>query len=242
MRKVSIQTAQNISIHQNLAGIFERILAYILDIIILYGFLFTLLYLYAKSPWSNRMSAWSFLLILGLPYFLYFPIIQYYNNGQSLGKKIMKIRIVKTNNTHPQLLDFIIRWLFRMIEISMIPGLGLIFILFTKKKQRLGDIVAGTSVVSEKNKVKLSHTFMDEFTNEYKPVFKEAGMLKEKDIQLIKELFNNTSVSKKRIIYPELASRIEKTLGIHKPKDLSDEAFIKQIIKDYEYFSLYQNT
>ncbi len=242
MPQVTIQTAQNISIQQNLAGIFERILAYILDLIFLYSFLFTLIYLYNKTSWKDNMSAWAFVMILTLPYFLYFPIIQYYNNGQSFGKKIMKIRIVKTDNTHPKLLDFIIRWLFRVIEISMIPGLALIVIIFNKKKQRLGDIVAGTTVVSEKNRLSLSHTIFENIDENYTPYFNEIYQLKEKDIRLIKEIYNNTNRKKKRQILSHLTHRIESLLAIKKPANWSESEFIERIIKDYNYYSIRQKT
>ncbi len=242
MRKVSIQTAQNISIHQNLAGTFERILAYFLDILILYSFLFTVIYLFYKTKWISNMPAWSFMLVMGLPYFLYFPVIQYYNNGQSIGKKIMKIRIVKTDNTHPRLLDFIIRWIFRMIEISLIPGLALIFILFTKKKQRLGDIVARTSVVSEKNKLRLSASFLDEIDSNYTPQYKGVVHLKEKDIQIIKEILSQTPNQIKMAVFPELANKLEKIVNTSKPANMKDIHFINQVIKDYEYYSLHKKT
>ncbi len=239
MRKVRIQTAQNISIEQNLAAITDRILAYILDLIIIFTFIFTVFYLYTKIPWFSNMSAWSFILVLGLPSFLYFPVIQYYNNGQSLGKKIMKLRIVKTDNTHPRLLDFIIRWLFRMIEISMIPGLALIFILSTKKKQRLGDIVAGTTVVSEKNSVHLSSSFLDEYET-YTPLFKESMNLKEKDYKIIKEIFQNTHKNKQSLVFSQLRQKIEDLLNIKKPDQFNDQSFVERIIKDYEFYSLQQ--
>jgi len=240
MRKVSIQTAQNITIHQNLAGTFERIVAYFLDIVILYSFIFTIFFLLVKTKWTSNLSAWSFMLILTLPYFLYFPVIQYYNNGQSLGKKIMKIRIVKIDNTHPRLIDFILRWLFRVIEISMIPGLALIFILLTKKKQRLGDIVAKTSVVSEKNRIKLSVSHLEDIHQNYLPQFKEVAQLKEKDIQLIQEVLSYTPKGKEAVIFSELANRIEKICQIKKPMAMTNDEFIKTILKDYEYYSLHQ--
>jgi uncharacterized RDD family membrane protein YckC len=239
MQKVSIQTAQNITINQTPAGVMERIMAFIIDILILYSFIFTVFYLFIKANWLSNISAWSFVLILTLPYFLYFPVIQYYNNGQSFGKKVMKIRVVKTDNTHPRLLDFIIRWLFRTIEVSLFPGVAILFIIITKKNQRLGDIVAGTTVVSEKNKIKFSSSFLDEL-EEYTPHFKEAALLKEKDIQKINEIYLNVNRKNKYFIYEELGNKIEEMLGIKKPNDISYSQFIAYIIKDYNYFSINQ--
>ncbi len=240
MSKVKIQTAQNITIEQNLAGTFERISAYILDLVILYSFLFTLIYIYSKTVWKDMMSGWAFIMILTLPHFLYFPVIQYYNNGQSFGKKIMKLRVVKTDNTHPRLLDFVIRWLFRTIEISMIPGLALLLILMNKKKQRLGDIVAGTTVISEKNKVKLSYTIFEEIDEAYKAFFPETNLLKEEDIRLIKEVYTTTPQNKKGKVLSNLRKRLEEILHIKKPVDWSDSKFIETVIKDYNYYSLHK--
>ncbi len=237
MGEFGIQTAQNVTINQRLAGIGERIMALILDIFVLILFYILVIKLLSMTDFVGRFETVVYIFVLTLPYFLYYPVLQYWNNGQSFGKQLMKIRIVKIDNSHPRLLDFIIRWLFRLIEINMIPGLAIIIMLFNDKRQRLGDIVAKTTVVSERNKVKLTQSIFTEIDDDYKPVFPVVQQLSDHDIQLIKNVYSDVKRSQNKEILRRLVIKIERVLNIEKPKDMSQVHFVNTILKDYNYYS-----
>jgi len=237
MGKINIRTAQNITIEQNLAGIGQRILAVLIDAIFLGLFYYFIFFLLSVTKFEKYFSSWAFISVLMLPYLLYYPILQYWNNGQTLGKQLVKIRIVKQDNSHPRLGDFLIRWIIRLFEVNTIPGLGFIVMLFSDKNQRLGDIAAKTVVVSEKKKTALDHSIFEEIEKVYQPVFSQASMLKEKDVHLIKSVFIEAKKYNNRKLLKELALKIEKLLSVEKPKDMSYRQFIDTIIKDYNYFA-----
>jgi len=237
MGKIKIQTAQNITIEQNLAGVGQRFLAVLIDALFLGLFYYFIFYLLSLTKFEKNLSAWSFMTVLMLPYLLYYPLLQYWNNGQTLGKQLVHIRIIKQDNSHPRLGDFLIRWILRLFEVNMIPGLGLIVILFSDKNQRLGDIAAKTVVISEKKKTALNHSIFEEIEKVYQPVYPQASMLKEKDVQLIKSVFIEAKNHNNRQLLKELTIKLEKLLSVKRPKDMSYRQFIDTIIKDYNYFA-----
>lgn len=237
MSDFQIRTAQNVGINQNLAGIGQRLAAFLVDVIFLIMFYYFIFYLLSFTNYEKYVSSWAFVSVLMLPYFLYYPLLQYWNNGQSLGKQIVKIRIVKTDNSHPRIGDFLIRWIFRLFEINLLPGLGLIVMLFNDKGQRLGDLAAGTVVVAEKQKVKLSQSIFEEIEQTYTPVFAQAANLDEKSVQLIKDVMQSAKRQNKFEVVKSLVVRIEEVLSIKKPEEMSNTQFIDTILKDYNYFA-----
>ncbi len=237
MGEFQIRTAQNIGIKQNLAGVGQRLAAFILDMLFLALFYYFVFYLLSLTNFYNNLSTWTFVSVLMLPYFLYYPLLQYWNNGQSLGKQLVKIRIVKTDNSHPKLGDFLIRWIFRLFEVNTIPGLALIVMLFTDKTQRLGDLVAKTVVVAEKQKTKLGQSVFQEIEQAYTPVFSQVANLSDRDARLIKSVITEAQKNKKYKILKTLTGRIETLLDVTKPENMSHKQFVETILKDYNYFS-----
>ena len=237
MSDFQIRTAQNVGIHQNLAGVGQRFLAFFIDVIFLIIFYYFIFYLLSYTNFEKYISSVVFVSIFLLPYFLYYPLLQYLNNGQSLGKQIVKIRIVKKDNSHPRIGDFLIRWVFRLFEVNMVPGLGLIVMLFNDKAQRLGDLAAKTVVVTEKQKVKLSQSIFEEIEQTYTPVFVEAANLDERSVQLIKEVLQSAKRQNKFDVIKALVARVEQVLNIKKPEDMRYIQFVDTILKDYNYFA-----
>ncbi len=237
MENFSIQTAQNITIQQNLAGITKRMLAVFLDMIFLSLFYYFLIYLFEKTGLLDKFSSWAFFSVLMLPYFLYYPLLQYWNNGQTLGKQLMKIRVVKIDNSHPEIGDFLIRWVLRLFEVNIIPGLAIIVMLFNDKRQRLGDIAAKTTVISEDQKQKISYSIFEELEEDYHPVFSQVIRFEDRDIELIKTLMLEAQKNHNEETLKKISKKIQSILEIEQPEGMSSTQFIKTIIKDYNYYS-----
>jgi uncharacterized RDD family membrane protein YckC len=238
MKDYKITTAQNVVITQNLAGVWQRILAVLFDTLFLTIFYYLIFWFISFIHFDKQLSAWSFIAVLTLPYFLYYPLLQYWMNGQTIGKLLMHIRIVKTDNSHPKLGDLLIRWVMRLFEINLIPGLGLIILLFSDKNQRLGDIVAKTIVVQDTPKINLNHTIFEDLAQDYQPFFTEVVKLKPQDIQMIKTVLTEAKKHpNKRQLIKNLSQKIQTLLQINKPANISNEAFVNTILKDYNYFA-----
>jgi uncharacterized RDD family membrane protein YckC len=82
-------------------------------------------------------------LLIWILYFTYFEG----TSGQTLGKKILSIKVVKLSGDQLKIGDALIRTILRIIDGLVFYLVGLIVILLTEKKQRIGDLAAGTIVV-----------------------------------------------------------------------------------------------
>ena len=191
MDNFQIETAQNISIEQNAAGIGDRILAFIVDGVIVVFYLILAVILIAGVTGDNG-SEWMYYLVLGLPFFLYDLLWETFYDGRSPGKALLQIRVVKKDGSRPQFSDYLIRWLLRFIDITLTSGgVAVVTILFNGKGQRLGDIAANTTVISEKKKVGIHNTLQVDLPENYQPKYSQVTVLSDHDIQEIKNLYNN---------------------------------------------------
>ena len=151
---IEINTAQNVSLELPLAGIGSRLLAQIFDILVIIIFEMLMIIVFSTLLNSTKhIPNWiptvslilNFVLIWG-----YFPIMEYFNNGQTLGKKVFKIK-VKSDMGGP--LGFgpaIIRNLIRIVDfLPGFYGIGLLVMFLNNKNKRLGDIVSGTVVLTD---------------------------------------------------------------------------------------------
>ena len=156
MKTHIVLTPANIEIEYRLAGAGSRLAAFTIDftlqiifslllgVIILFG-----IYNYRFATLEGLEGSALALLIISwfLIYFCYFIFLEMAMNGQSIGKKIFGLRVIRDNGQPVRLQDSLIRNLFKAV--LDILYIGLFFILFSPKHKRIGDMVAGTVVVAE---------------------------------------------------------------------------------------------
>ena len=101
MDNFQIETAQNVSIYQNVASIGDRILAYLIDGVILIAYWILSLFLIAQFGLDSQSMGdiWAYYLVLGLPIFLYYILFETFWDGKTPGKAAMKIRVVKLDGS-----------------------------------------------------------------------------------------------------------------------------------------------
>lgn len=167
MRTVEIKTDHNVSIDWELSKVSNRVLAALIDVVILvaYNLIMALLLSTAFDSGVDSRGFWYtfYIIIVYLPFFLYTPLMEYFNKGQTLGKMALNIRVVRSNGENADFKSIFTRWLFRPLEfyILIFSGFGVFFILGTaildimfasisKQSQRLGDLMADTIVVAVK--------------------------------------------------------------------------------------------
>jgi uncharacterized RDD family membrane protein YckC len=80
---------------------------------------------------------------LWLLYFTYFEG----TSGQTLGKRIMGIKVVRESGEQLTPIDAFIRTIFRIIDGFVLYLIGFMLIMVSEKKQRLGDMAVGSIVV-----------------------------------------------------------------------------------------------
>jgi hypothetical protein len=158
-------------------------------------------------------------------------------NGQTFGKRLIQTKVVKFEGYEASFGDYLMRWAFRLIDINLFSGvIGLISIIANKNNQRIGDMVAGTAVISLRNNVTIDHTILQELESTYQPVYPAVIKLSDNDMRIIKETYELSIVSKDYGMLIKLRTKIEEVTGITKGTS-SDIDFIKIIIKDYNYYT-----
>ena len=234
MDNFQIETAQNISIEHNLAGVGERILAFLVDLAIIIVYMIVAGVVMAGLAEDGSMM--MFYLVLGLPSFLYYLLFETFCNGKTPGKSVLNIKVVKIDGTRPRFSNYLIRWLLRVIDISLTSGgVAVVSILFTGKGQRLGDIAAGTTVISEKKKFGIHHTLGVDLDDNYIPKYSQVTMLSDKDIQDIKNLYQTAKLEGQHHIIISLSEKIAKLLDVK--FDERPMEFVHRVILDYNYYT-----
>ena len=238
MSKLAINTAQNVNLDYKLIGLGERMVAFLIDGIILLTYmpimenLVNLSQIFDADGWTRR----GFLGLFYLPAFFYSLICHIIFGGRTIGKMIMKIKVVRLDGTPTQWYNLFVRWMLRLIDIWMFfSSIGVLSILLSDRKQRVGDSAAGTVVISIKKKHKITSTILEDITDDYKPVFNNVTLLSDKDVRIIKEAF---LISKKNTDYKTLNLLRQKICDILQIKsEMYDLQFIDTILKDYNYYT-----
>lgn len=230
MSTIAIQTSQNIALEQSVASVGERILATILDVV------FFLAYFFLITMFAGVMETPALIPILMIPVGLYHLIMEMAMNGQSFGKKIMKIKVVKADGTQPTFISYFLRWVFRLIDTSLLGSVATLTIILNGKGQRLGDMAAGTTVVRIKGQ-DVSETLFMKIPENYEPVFNEVEMLSEKDMYIVKEVLNFLKKTGRSIEARNMANKAREALvkktGIETA--MNSEKFLFTLLRDYNY-------
>lgn len=141
----------------------------------------------------------------------------------------------------PSVTDYLLRWIFRLIDIIGTSGsLAVILIAFTEKGQRLGDLAAGTTVVSLQKSASLQELSPAGERKEYEPVFTEVLMLSDHEYRLLLRVFNKYKQTYDKDLIVQMALQIKRKTGIK--TNLPDLKFLQTIMLDYEYYALRDKT
>jgi uncharacterized RDD family membrane protein YckC len=245
MIELQINTTQNVNINFTAASVGERILAYIVDwvikiayIIVVYQLVFNLFKIDELIEDMDNWSKGAIYITCYLPVILYSLIFETILDGQTPGKRVLKIKVVKIDGYQASLADFLIRWFFRIVDLNMMSGVvALIAIITSPKNQRLGDMTAGTSVIALKNKVNISHTILENLNDDYKPTYPNVIKLSDNDARIIKDTFITAKASKDYQTLIKLREKLIEVVEIKEVKQKTDMEFIDVILKDYNYYT-----
>lgn len=242
MTQLSINTTQNVVIKFNAASVGERMLACFIDLVIQFVYLqivFNLIFNYfGIDDYLQTLDRWSEIAVntlFYLPVFFYTIVQEGFFEGRTIGKRIVNIKVVKIDGYQASFGDYFMRWVLRIIDLGTFVT-GLILLLTTKKTQRLGDIAAGTAVITLRNQVTIDSTILVELDEDYRPMFPLVVRLTDNDVRIIKDTFESAQRHADYRTLERLASKIEEVCGFKNP--LSTKAdFITTVMKDYNYYT-----
>lgn len=235
MEQFQIETAQNIGIHQNTAHLGDRMLAFLIDTFVIIAY-YIIIILILVALDMDPMDSWAVSLLLSLPAFLYYLLLETFTNGRTLGKAAMKIRVVKLDGSNPNFGNYFVRWIMRIVDISLSSGgVAVLTFLIRGQGQRVGDIAAGTTVISEKKRVSLRDTLLQELPDDYVPRFPQVTVFKDHEMQTIKNLYTDARRSGDHNVILNLSTKIKEVTQIN--TDLMAIDFVDVVIKDYNFYT-----
>jgi hypothetical protein len=180
---------------------------------------------------------WIWIAVLGVPWIFYFLIFEIFMDGQTPGKRIMNVKVVRLNGTPASIGDYLLRWIFGLVEFAILGGaIALVAVAMGGKGQRLGDMVAGTTVIKliEQKEVSANEVFVTA-DQSYVPTFSQAIQLNPKDIETIQRALEvNRDLGNSQPLLA-VTEKIKSQLGIQ--TDLPPVKFLYVIIKDYNHFT-----
>ena len=238
MAESTIITGQFVRIIQTPASIGERFLALVIDYFLIVVYVYSTIALLMELRLSSGFKTFFFLCIIYLPILGYSFLCETFNHGQSFGKKLMNIRVVKVDGSTPTVSSYLLRWLLFIIDGPLTSGLGIFVVLLTKNNQRLGDLAAGTMVIKEKNYRKI-HVSLDEFdylTKNYHPVYPQSADLSLEQVNVITRTLESGEKDRARRI-TALAKKVQSLLSIT-PREGNQEKFLQTVLRDYQYYAL----
>lgn len=237
MEKVSINTSQNVQISYSLASLGDRIFAYLIDSLIMTSITIVLIFALALT---GLLESSSFFIILAIvPAFFYHLVLEITQNGQSIGKKALKIKVVKLNGGQATVSGYLLRWLIWPIDTFLYGGVAILCITIGGKGQRLGDIAAGTTVIKLKTSGFLKGHTLSNLEDNYAPVFANADLLSADHIDLIdKAIKAKLEMLDERPVIA-IAAKTKQKLSIN--TELTDLKFLHTIVKDYHHLKVKEN-
>lgn len=242
METVKITTSQNIEIDYQVARLGDRVLARIIDYAIFFGLYMLCIMVFigytatsgtADSATSNMRMLIVVCVWLGLCVF-YDLVCELFFNGQSIGKHIIKIKVVSLNGARPSVGQYLLRWIFRIIDFGISAGsLALVSVALTDNRQRVGDMVAGTTLVKTEPQTQFKDLFFNHPGEDYQPTYTEVWQLTDKDITLIYDVIKNFNLTRNSDLVYKLALRIKDYLKISYPKTINEYQFLEIVVNDY---------
>jgi uncharacterized RDD family membrane protein YckC len=261
MSIIQIATPFNIDLEFEIAEFHKRLFAYVIDFILLLTFFVSMKYLYYGGFNTSRQLLLSHvgidILTISVPMLLYSLVTEVVMHGQTIGKKIMGIRVVSLEGGEPTLGQYLLRWMFKAYEWPFMFGytifskesiivyilitgfLGLIVVVIiavTKKSQRLGDIAANTVVVNTRSTLTVNDTvFMDIRQPGYVVKFPQVLKLTDRDINTIKNVVSHYYKTRGTDTLRRVASKVQLVLGIQ--TDMYAIDFLEKLLADYNYLA-----
>lgn len=157
-----IETPERVPLHFGLASIGNRFLACAIDhalqvfTIVLMSLAFISLASYSRV--SDQLSSapkWFYAVLIVILFLVvsgYFAFFEWLWSGQTPGKRWLKLRVIREDGRPVTFWEASVRNLLRSVDMMPAPfySIGLISVFSSSRDQRVGDFIAGTVVVRER--------------------------------------------------------------------------------------------
>jgi uncharacterized RDD family membrane protein YckC len=266
MSLIRVSTSFNLEIDFEAPAFHRRLFAWAIDLTVLvfYMLIANKLLSFLQGTMGRSDDAaynnWALGLAVLLPFFLYHPVCEISMNGRSIGKRLMNLQVVNENGGKPAISQYIIRWLIRTSDytvliiivysgylavyptqfVSAIGGsllllLADIILVNSKKHQRLGDLLAQTIVIQINNRASIDDTIFLSVADGYTPSFPQVMRLSDRDINALKSISDTAKRNHDYDLAAHASEKIKAHLSIE--TSMSPFDFLEILLKDYNYLA-----
>ena len=227
---VQINTSQNVRLSYEPASIGDRILANLIDYLIYLAWAILTGFLFRKLSSGGSLSVFFYILIIILPIMFYPLLTEYFLNGQTIGKRVLNIKVVRLDGGKPTLGAYLLRWVLNIVDFGLFSQLvGVLTIAINGKGQRIGDIAADTTVIRMVQRVSLNQVVYQQTPTDYRLKYPEVSRLNDHDIETIREVLRR----KNENLIESTAERVKEVLEIAE----IDDPDLKNVVNDYAFMA-----
>jgi uncharacterized RDD family membrane protein YckC len=241
---IEITTTQNVTIEYELAGLRERFFALFIDTLVMVAVWLALVFMTLSMISGSGIGEFWGQLLATFPF--WFLLIYNFScetilNGQSLGKRSQNIKVVRLDGNPVSLSDILLRSILQLMDYLLTAGaLGALLISTTERRQRLGDMAAGTTVVklAKGQKMSLYDILNIQSLENYTPQYPQVKHLSEDDMLFIKSLIvryqkhhNGSHEDAVEALFNHLKQVLDIQLDLRSVNARIE--FFKVLIKDY---------
>ena len=261
--QLKIETPEQVDLRLPIAGIGSRFLAILTDAVLQIAAeiaLILLFFVFVSAASRGRLGnisdtagKWfvaAMVLFNFLLYWGYFALFEAFWNGQTPGKRLVKIRVIKDSGRQITLFESLARNLVRVVD--MLPPnfylVGLVSMLCNKQQKRLGDFVAGTIVIHERTSEQpmLGHSSrsitasvyrqplpeLSHRTGTFQPPADAVARLKAEDLNLIESFLARAldlDLSTRAEIAGKIAASMSVKMDLPFPQEVNPERVLESI-------------
>lgn len=235
----SIETPEQVALEFDLAGLGSRFMAVLLDHLI-QGALILIVALATFAFVAGVGPIWTAAILVFTVFAInwgYFTVFETYRNGQTPGKKLVKIRVIKNSGRAITIFEAMIRNLVRVIDYLPTAYLvGMIAMFIDSKNRRLGDMAAGTLVVHEREQTTgdMKLAVMSSATAEANSLAFDVRKLNIADLELIETFLSrryDLEDYARHVNAERLADIMRAKLGIDRSVERNDETLLEILAK-----------
>ncbi|HEY4155115.1 MAG TPA: RDD family protein, partial [Puia sp.] len=226
MLSVKLDTGFNIEVVFPVSPFHRRMFAWLIDILLMFVYGLLCQKLFGKLPENKTENAEWLWVLIGLPVLFYYPVMEILTNGQTVGKKLLGIRVITAEGGQATVSQYLLRWIFRTADFpvwifaaiftgalpwycSILTFSGVGCVIMSHKSQRIGDIIAGTIVIFTRSKTSWEDTVFTEVEAGYKPRYPEVMRLSDKDLNSLKTIIGAVRKSSNHEIALRISERIK---------------------------------
>jgi len=250
--RIKFTTPESVEIEFTLAGIGSRALALMIDYLILaftlaimaliWSFIFQQVTDIGVGIFGSNFGLWLIAISLLSFFFIYtgyFVIFETLWQGQTPGKSIAKIRVVRDDGRPVGLQQTTLRALLRPLDESLF--IGAFLITFSNREKRLGDLAAGTIVIQAETVVKSSNLAISEAAKSFHIQLREMADLSPllpDDFAIIREYLlrrNGMSTKARTALSLKLTQQVQSIINLEiLPGNIASDVFLEAVYLAYQ--------